>query len=248
VPATDIVPGVYRLGDAKFNWYLVEDGGRLTAVDAGLPGFRGRLDTDLAQLGFDLGDIEAVILTHSDADHTGLVPVMREAGARVLINIKDDAKLQKPGPKSGDAKPLNIVTELWRPSLWGFISSMMRLQGFKLTKIEGAETFDDDALLDVPGRPRVIATPGHTPGHSAFYFEGPRALFAGDAMCTLNPLTGDRGPQVMPRVMNESNAQAIRSLDALEPIEAAVVLPGHGEPWRDGVARAVKQARSAARA
>ncbi len=247
MPATDIVPGVYRLGDAKFNWYLVEEGGRLTAVDAGLPGFRGSLETDLAQLGFDPADIEAVILTHPDSDHTGLVPGMHEAGARVLINTKDDAKLRKPGPKSGDARPLNIVVELWRPSLWRFIVGMMRAEGFKMAKFEGAETFEDNAVLDVPGHPRVIPTPGHTPGHSAFYFEGARTLFVGDAMCTLNPVTGQRGPQVMPRVMNESNEQAIRSLDALEPVDAAVLLPGHGEPWRDGVASAVKQARSAAR-
>ena len=42
-PARDIAPGVHRLGSSLVNWYLVEEGGRLTAVDAGLPGYRKTL-------------------------------------------------------------------------------------------------------------------------------------------------------------------------------------------------------------
>lgn len=218
----------------------------MTAVDAGLPGFKGSVVADLASLGFSLSDIDAVILTHSDVDHTGLAPTFHDAGARVLIHAADDPKLRKPGPKSGDAKPQNIVPDLWRPSFWRTIIAITQAQGFKMPKITDAETFADDDVLDVPGRPRVIATPGHTPGHSAFLFEGRRALFVGDAMCTLSPVTHARGPQLLPRAMNESNEQALRSLDQLEPIRTDVVLFGHGEPWRDGVSDAVKQARAAA--
>ena len=37
-PKRDVVPGVHRLGSSTVNWYLVEDEGRFTAVDAGMPG------------------------------------------------------------------------------------------------------------------------------------------------------------------------------------------------------------------
>lgn len=242
----EIRPNVYRLGNSLFNWYLVEDAGRLTAVDAGLPGFAGTLVEDLASLGFSLGDVEAVILTHSDADHVGLVPTVRDAGARVLIHSADEPKLRKPGPKSGDAKPQKLLPDLWRPPLWRTIFSIVHAQGYKMAKITGAETFGDADVLDVPGHPRVIATPGHTPGHVAFHFENQSALFVGDAMCTLSPVTHARGPQLMPHAMNESNAQALKSLDALEPVEADAMLFGHGEPWRDGVGGAVRQARAVA--
>jgi glyoxylase-like metal-dependent hydrolase (beta-lactamase superfamily II) len=201
---------------------------------------------DLASLGFSPSDIKAVILTHSDVDHTGLTPSFRDAGARVLIHSDDEPKLRKPGPKSGDAKPQNMLPDLWRPSLWRTIMAITQAQGFRMPKITNAQTFGDGEVLDVPGRPRVIATPGHTPGHSAFLFEGPKALFVGDALCTLSPVTHARGPQLMPRAMNESNEQALRSLDQLEPIQADVVLFGHGEPWRDGVSDAIRQARAAA--
>jgi hypothetical protein len=46
--------------------------------------------------------------------------------------------------------------------------------------------------------------------------------------------------------MNQSNQQALESLDQLESVQADVMLFGHGEPWRDGVGDAVSQARAAA--
>jgi glyoxylase-like metal-dependent hydrolase (beta-lactamase superfamily II) len=221
----------------------VEDGGRLTAVDAGLAGFGKRLETDLASLAHVAGDIEAVVLTHSDADHTGLVPAFRAAGARVLIHSADEGTLAKPGPKTGDAAPQNILPHLWRPQLWRMVAEMVR-GGARMQKIEGPETFADGDVLDVPGRPRVIATPGHTAGHCALLFEGHRALFVGDALCTYNALTGQSGPQVMPKPFNVSTAQCYDSLTALEGVEADVLLPGHGQPWRGGVADAVKRAHA----
>jgi glyoxylase-like metal-dependent hydrolase (beta-lactamase superfamily II) len=190
-----------------------------------------------------LADVDALILTHSDADHTGLTAVLHEAGARVLIHAADDATLRKPGPKTGDGKPLNMVPEMWRPSFWRLAGTMVANGGMRPPKFEGAETFED-GVLDVPGRPRVIPTPGHTPGHCAFYFEDHGALFVGDAMCTRNPLTGGIGPQLMSHGFNVSDAEAMSSLDAIEPLEAEALLPGHGEPWRDGVSVAVTEARA----
>jgi glyoxylase-like metal-dependent hydrolase (beta-lactamase superfamily II) len=241
----DIVPQVHRLANSFVNWYLVEDGGRLTAVDAGLPGFKGSLASDFSSLGLRPEDVEAVILTHSDADHTGLAGALQAAGARVLIHGVDDPKLRRPGPKSGDARPVNMVPHMWRPTFWQLAGTMIIHGGGRPAKFEGAETFEN-GVLDVPGHPRVISTPGHTPGHCAFYFEEHGALFVGDAICTKNPLTGGQGPQLMSHGFNESDAQSLASLDAIEPIDAEVLLPGHGEPWRDGAARAVAEARSRA--
>ena len=56
-----------------------------------------------------------------------------------------------------------------------------------------------DGDLDVPGGPRVIPTPGHSPGHVAFHLPDRGVLIAGDALCTYNALTGARGPQPLPR-------------------------------------------------
>jgi glyoxylase-like metal-dependent hydrolase (beta-lactamase superfamily II) len=243
---TEIVPAVYGLGSELVNWYLVEQDGRLTAVDSGLAGFAGTLEQDLARIGHGLADIEAVVLTHSDADHTGLAPRLREAGARILIHERDEATLRRPGPKRGDASPIHLLPWLLRPGPWKLFGHMLRRGGGIPARIEGAETFSTGQELDVPGRPRVLHTPGHTDGHCALDFASHGALFVGDAMCTWNPLTGATGPQLMPRPLNVSNAECLSSLDAIESVGADVLLPGHGEPWRGGVATAVTQARGLA--
>jgi glyoxylase-like metal-dependent hydrolase (beta-lactamase superfamily II) len=237
---------VHRLGSSTVNWYLVEADGRFTAVDAGLPGFKKSLDSDLGAVGASFDTLDALILTHSDGDHIGLARTLQDSGVRVLIHSADDVTLRKPRPKGGDASPINTVRELWRPSFLRFIASMLASGGGRIHGVEGAETFAAGETLDVPGRPKVIATPGHTPGHCAFHFEDHGALFVGDAMCTFNPITGSRGPQLMPKAFNESNASAFDSLDALEAIEAETMLFGHGEPWHDGVATAVMQAKEKA--
>jgi glyoxylase-like metal-dependent hydrolase (beta-lactamase superfamily II) len=241
----EIKAGVYELGSDLVNWYVVAEGDRLTAVDAGLPGFRGRLETDLDAIGFKPGDVEAVILTHSDADHTGLARELREAGATIHIHREDEPTLAKPGPKGGDASPVNMLSQAWHPKWWAFYGGMLRAGGARPPRIEDAETFSDGDVLEVPGLPRVVHTPGHTPGHCVFHFEGHGALFAGDAMCTWNPLTGARGPQLMPpRGFNTSNEETRESLGRIEGVEAEVLLVGHGHPWHEGPAAAVNEARA----
>jgi glyoxylase-like metal-dependent hydrolase (beta-lactamase superfamily II) len=218
----------------------------VTVVDAGLPSFRSRLDADLASLGHVPGDVEAVILTHSDSDHTGVAGALRGAGARVLIHEADEDTLRRPRPKQGDGSPVHMLGQVWRPRLWGAFVTMVRNGAARPTTIDDAQTFTSGETLDVPGSPRVIATPGHTPGHCAFHFASHGALFVGDELCTWNMMTGRRGPQLLPKVFNVSTAKCLESLAALEELEADVVLPGHGEPWRDGVPAMIEQARAAA--
>ena len=233
------------MGRELVNWYLVEEAGKLTAVDAGLPAFADGLQSELDSAGLRLEDVEAVVLTHSDGDHTGLTPVFREAGARVLIHSDDEATLRRPGPKGGDGAPIRLVPYMWRPAFWRFLGGMARRGGGRPPKIEGAETFADGDVLDVPGRPRVVHAPGHTPGLSAFLFEDRGALFVGDALCTWNPLSGALGPQVMPKHFNVDYEQCFRSLKAFDPLTASTLLPGHGDPWEGSPAEAVRAANAA---
>ena len=184
-----------------------------------------------------------MILTHSDFDHTGVVPELRAAGAQVLIHPADEATLRKPGPKSGDASAVRFLLLLRHPHFVGTVAHFLRRGALRPAKIEGAETFLDADVLDVPGSPRVIHTPGHTPGHCVFLFERPRALFVGDALCTLDLATRSTGPQLMRSGQNVSDAQARESLTQIAQLDADVVLPGHGEPWRGSPADAVREAR-----
>lgn len=242
---TEIVPGVFGLGTEVVNWYLVVADDGVTAVDAGLSGFGKTLAADLQRIGRTPADVTALVLTHADGDHTGLAPKLKAAGARVLVHEADERALRKAGPKKGDASPRHILANVWRPDVARVFGHLLR-QGAKPGKVEGAETFADGAVLDVPGKPRAIHTPGHTAGHCVLHFEDHGVLFVGDALTTHPLITGGPPVSLMYRFLNEDNAQSLASLDAIANVDAEVLLPGHGEPWRRSAREAAEQARAAA--
>jgi glyoxylase-like metal-dependent hydrolase (beta-lactamase superfamily II) len=113
----------------------------------------------------------------------------------------------------------------------------------RISPIAEVVTFGDGATLDVPGTPRVVLVPGHTPGSAALHFADHDALFVGDAFATYAVTTGLAGPRLAP--FTADPAQALASLDRLADLDATTLLPGHGQPWTGGVAEAISRARAA---
>ena len=61
----------------------------------------------------------------------------------------------------------------------------------------GGPRIHHGAVVDVPGRPIALWTPGHTDGHCGFWFEDAGVLMTGDAIVTLDPYTGETGPRIV---------------------------------------------------
>jgi glyoxylase-like metal-dependent hydrolase (beta-lactamase superfamily II) len=241
--ATEVAPGIHRLGNQIVNFYVLEDGDGLTVLDAGLPGFLGQLQALLRERGRGLGDVAAVVLTHAHQDHVGVAEAVRAAGATVHVH-EADADMARTG-KIGK-RERSMLPYLRHGATWRLLGMAARTGGVRYPKIAAVSTFTGDQVLDVPGHPRAVHTPGHSDGHVALHLpDHPGVLFAGDALCTWNPLTGRDGPQLMPGAFAVSSPQAMQSLARLEPLEASVLLPGHGNPWTDGVPSAVARAREA---
>lgn len=60
-----LAPSLHRIGSSLVNSYLVEDGGLVTIIDAGLPGYWSDLPNELAAMGRSLDDVRAVVLPAS---------------------------------------------------------------------------------------------------------------------------------------------------------------------------------------
>ena len=86
---------------------------------------------------------------------------------------------------------------------------------------------------DEVGGFRVIAVPGHSAGHVAYWRESDRALVLGDVLFGLNLLTGIPGLQEPPEVFTPDPAQNRESARKLARLEPALVCFGHGPPLRD---------------
>src|SRR5262249_54934094 len=89
---------------------------------------------------------------------------------------------------------------------------------------------EDGQVLDVPGSPRIIHVPGHTPGSVAVHVPEVDALFIGDTMTTRNVLTGATGPKPAPFTLEPG--QAMASLDRV--LGAAGSRPSLGRRRRRG--------------
>jgi glyoxylase-like metal-dependent hydrolase (beta-lactamase superfamily II) len=238
-----VAPGIHRLGDRSIvNSYLVEDSGEVTIIDAGVPGFYRDIPGELTAMGRTVADVRALILTHGHTDHIGFAERLRR-DERVPVWVHEmDATLARgevPNPSKGFG-PTRLGP------LLGFLWFTILRGGLRTPKLKEVATFGDGATLDVPGSPRVILTPGHTPGSAALHVPSLGALFVGDAFATYAVTTGARGPQVAP--FTADAAEAVASLPRLQAVSADLVLPGHGDPWTGGIPEAIRLVREGAAA
>jgi glyoxylase-like metal-dependent hydrolase (beta-lactamase superfamily II) len=242
---TEVADGVYRYGSRYINCYLIEDRGRLTLVDTGLPAYLQHLRVALAQLGRSIRDIDAILLSHCHIDHMGSAERIRfESNGKVFAHDADVPFLRgdrrQPVPKLG---PKDL-----RPFLMRYLFGHLIPNGAaRYPAIEELNSFVDGEELDIPGSPRVVHAPGHTPGTCALVLEERAVLFSGDALVTLDTLSGGLGPHVFQPPFSEDYEEALASADRLAKVDASVVLPGHGGPWRGSPADAVALARANAR-
>jgi glyoxylase-like metal-dependent hydrolase (beta-lactamase superfamily II) len=236
----EIAPGIRRVGsDSIVNSYLVEEAGEVTIIDAGVAGQWADLSAELAAMGRSLADVRAIVLTHGHPDHIGYAErARRERGWPVWVHEIDAAlargEVPNPAKSGGPTRIRPLLGFLW----WG-----ARRGGLRVTHLGEVATYGDGATLDVPGTPRVVLAPGHTPGSAALHVVSRGALFVGDALCTYAVTTGLRGPRIAPYSADATLAQA--SLELLEPLDARLVLPGHGDVFEGGIAEAVRLAREA---
>lgn len=235
---------IHRVEDAYVNWFIVEENGRLTIVDTAHPSSWRSLHSALADLKHSVADIDAVVLTHAHFDHMGFAERARtELGVPVWVHENEISVAQHPWRYDHERSRLPYFVRYPR-----FIAIFAAMGAAGALRVKGAQqlhTYQAGEQLDVPGHPHVLFTPGHTHGHCSLHFPARGALIAGDALVTLNPYTGHSGPQIVAGAATANSVQALDSLNVLHATGAATILPGHGEPWTQGVALAVERARLA---
>jgi glyoxylase-like metal-dependent hydrolase (beta-lactamase superfamily II) len=183
------------------------------------------------------------VLTHAHFDHIGFAErARRELGIPVFVH-RDDVELTK-HPRTYDRERTPLYYVATKPRALPIIAGLVRRGALWPTPVDDVSSYVD-GRLDVPGKPQVVFTPGHTYGHCGLHFPERETLIAGDAVVMLNPYTGSHGPQIVARAATADSALALRSLDAVAATGATTVLTGHGEPWRRGAAAMADEARRA---
>jgi glyoxylase-like metal-dependent hydrolase (beta-lactamase superfamily II) len=242
----EVASGVYCMetgqGISRANVYFVRSGSSWVLVDAALANC-GQLIRKTAESLFGANTRPAsILLTHDHPDHAGSAvelsrmwdcPVYVHPDEMPLVAIDDLATIKK------YASPLDrwIVLPLLRAMPRQRVKAMLSSASIK----EVVRAFDPNAAVpDLPGW-ECIPTPGHTPGHAAFFRTADRVLITGDSLVTVNlnsawgfllwGLRQHKQRVCGPPWYSTWNWQVAKeSVAALAGLEPHVLASGHGVP------------------
>ena len=221
-----IVPGVFTFtGLLVGRVYCIADPDGLTLIDTGMSLAAPRILRQLAAAGHRPGDVRRILITHAHPDHIGGLPELQaRTGAQVIASAADRPVIEgrEPAPRPPRETLSGPARLMWRPGARAAPTPVDRVVA------------DGETLPDVLDGLQVIATPGHTPGHLAFWQPARRLLFCGDLIMHT---AGLRLPIAAFTVDMAQNRRSIGHAAALTP---AVVCFGHGAPLMKNAAAAVQ--------
>jgi glyoxylase-like metal-dependent hydrolase (beta-lactamase superfamily II) len=236
----EIAPGVHYLavgkGLMRSNVYFVRSGTSWALIDAGsVKCGRAILDAAASLFGEESPPV-AILLTHDHPDHAG--------SARELAKAWDCPVWVHPDELPLSLGDISAIHAYANPLDRWMVLPMMRLMGSKRAEamvsaasLKGVSR-PFDPSTGVPGLPdwEAVHTPGHTPGHVAFFRGEDRVLITGDALVTINLNSALslvwKKPVVAapPWYVTWDRPMAKRSVALLAELEPQVVAGGHGIP------------------
>jgi glyoxylase-like metal-dependent hydrolase (beta-lactamase superfamily II) len=234
-PVHELAADVAWVPLSLVNAYLVGPyraaSGAWVLIDAGMS-FSGRTIREAAAVRFGpRSRPAAIVLTHGHFDHVGALRELAEewdvpvyAHPLELPYLTGKSDYPPPDPTVGGG-------------LMAYSARLFSRRGIDL----GDRVRPLPAVGTVPHMPgwTWVHTPGHSPGHVAFFREADRFLIAGDAVVTTKQesasaaLTGQPlGVRRPPAYFTTDWEQAKRSVQRLAELRPEVLATGHGFPMR----------------
>lgn len=236
---TAITDTVHFARTELVNWTLVTDDTGILVIDAGFPGQRDEVLASVRQLGYDVDDIHAFLLTHAHVDHFGsAIWFAKTHGTPVFCHAAEVGHAHREYLEQ--VSLLDLAKKMWQPRyvVW---SATIGVKGALVREgIPTAHALTEEVAAALPGSPMAIPSPGHTGGHCSYVVDG--VLVSGDALVTAHPVSTRTGPQLLPDLFNHDQAGCQRSLSALGMLDTDVLLPGHGPMWRGPIREAAERA------
>ena len=189
------------------------------------------LSAGLRQGGFEMSDVQGVMVTHIHPDHYGLAGRVREnSDAWIALHPADAALIHDRYEEPTDLldRMGGMLRKLGAPAseLEELRNASMPVRPF-VDFVEPNVLMEDGDRPDMPGWDvTALWTPGHSPGHLCFWEASHRLMLTGD--CVLPRITPNvnLNPQTEPDPLGDY----LQSLERLAEFDAVEALPAH--EWR----------------
>ena len=228
-----IAPGVYSMDQSKgghVHAFLLDEGTELTLIDTLFDTDARRVVDRIGSIGRSVEDLKHIVLTHAHRSHLGGLATLKGLSGATVYSHPWEADIV-----AGERTAQPVTPVPMRP-----LSAYWRVYYLQLGAALGRGKHPPcpvDATLedgDTVGPITVLHTPGHTPGHLAFWWPDRGVLFAGDAIATY-PVFGPGWPAF---TLNPTQHRA--SLRRMAELDTAVLAVGHGDPITAGAAERVR--------
>ena len=233
MPVKEIALDVFRLKTSIANVYFIGPlEGPWALVDTGMPGHAEQI-REAAESLYGAMPPEAILLTHGHMDHAG--------SALDLASFWDVSVFVHPLELpylTGRSKypPLD-------PTVGGFLALMGRFVSVRVQDL-GGRVRALEAGHEAPGLEgwEWHHTPGHSPGHVAFFRRYDGTLLAGDALTSMNlgslfaSLFEARRVCGPPAPSTPDWQRARESVELLAELRPLTIACGHGAPMSGGKA------------
>jgi glyoxylase-like metal-dependent hydrolase (beta-lactamase superfamily II) len=199
------------LGGFNGNCYLLKTEKGFILIDTGRKSKRKKLEQALINEGCKPGNLDVIILTHGDFDHTGNCAYLREKYHTILGMHQYDVGMVEYGDMFWNRQTGNIV-----------IKKLVNLL-FRIRRFKPDFELDENSNLSKYGlNAKVLYLPGHSKG-SIGILTSDKHLFCGDLFTNQKK----PGPNSLVDNLDELN----ESIDKVKSLDINTVYPGHGQPF-----------------
>ena len=215
-----LLPDIYLVASGDYginlshskdcNVYLIDGGNGLTLIDTGVGLANNIIEKNIKSHGFDLSNINQIILTHCHADHSGGARYFKQkTGAEVLVHVEEADIISC---ADEDALGLKIAKKV------GFYPSDYKFNSCKVDK-----KLEDGMEITI-GRYtlKVIWTPGHSKGSISLFgiINDKRVIFTSDAVLY-------DGYIILQNIPGADIHDYAMGVKKLADLNVEVFLPGH---------------------